>query len=246
MTHLIRWTPTRTWWDRDPFEEMERYFDAPFDRDSMQWNANRAWNLPLDVIEKEDAYVIHASIPGMDPDDLDVTINDNVLTIRGESQQSAETGGDRYMMRERHYGSFARTISFPTTVDVDHIEASCEQGELTLRLPKAENARLRRISVGRGPRTIDVPENNEQIASGSTAQKNKGNGSHGWAEGQATSDGPSSERNRNQQHWTEGQTETPGAQTSRSAGWTEGQKEMTGAQTPSSVGWAEGQATKTK
>ena len=152
MTRLIRWNNTRhRWWtpgwDRDSLEMMDRML-GDTNRDMMDWNSGRAWNLPLDVIEKDDAYVVHASIPGIDPDGLDITLTDNVLTIQAETKhEDEEKREDQYMLRERRYGSFSRSITFPMPIDADKIEASSDNGQLTLTFPKAETARPRRVAI---------------------------------------------------------------------------------------------------
>lgn len=231
MAQLIRWTPFRPgWWDSDFFEEMDRPGDW------FRLDADRIWSLPLDVVEQEGAYVVRASIPGIDPDDLDITFNDNMLAIRGESMGGQDQDNERYMMRERRYGSFARTISFPSNVDGDGIEASYEHGELVIRLPKADNARLHRINVGRASRTIDMTDTTPAVEAGSD--------SHGWAEGQATTDVASSESKRGQQHWAEGQKTKPAAKQSPGDGFAEGQatEERARVETVPNVSFAESQA----
>lgn len=235
MARLIRWNTNRPtiWsnsWDRDPFEMMDRMLvDA--NRDMYDWGNARNWSLPLDVIEKDDAYVVRASIPGIDPEALDVTLSDNVLTIHAESRQEDEEQRDeRYMLRERRYGSFTRSITFPMPVEADKIEATCTNGELMLTLPKAEALRPRRIAIGGSP--------NRNVIEGQV-QAGKG-----WAEGQARTRNGNSREN---QGFAEGQADLPKAAEVGSEGWAEGQAEMAREiSTPPSEGWAEGQATSTR
>lgn len=211
MKYLTHHSPGRLgWWDEDPLAEMERFLGTPFGRRLARWDGPNGRSLPLDVLEDEDAYHVEASIPGVDPDDLEITFSDNMLTIRGHIDRNENRDGDRYVMRERRMGQFNRTITFPMAVDDAHIEASFDNGELFLRIPKAPAARTRRITVARDGRTHGVGVKPD---------------SEGWVEGQATvADRPSTESNRQRQRWTEGQATNP-ADIGRkeSAGWVEGQ-----------------------
>lgn len=255
MANMSRWTPRRSsLWDRDLFDEMDRIFEDPFfGRGSRGDNQN--WGLPLDVAENENSYIIHASIPGIDPDDVDVSISDNVLTIRGELTGENTDENDRFVLRERRMGSFTRSVSFPMAVDAEHVEASCNNGVLTLRLPKAETARPRRINIGRGSgRTIEgqnmglgagaseyAPAGMRSSAGGArTARGATGDGS-GWTEGQTDDARPSTESNREGQGWTEGMATEREETAPQSGGWTEGQSETWDEKTPHSSGWTEGQ-----
>lgn len=245
MASRNRWLPARAW-DRDLFEEMDRMFDEPFfGRRGMDREQN--WGLPLDVAENENNYVVRASIPGINPDDLDISLTDNVLTIRGEMKHESEDTGDRWVVRERRGGSFTRSISFPMAVDSERAEASCENGVLTLHLPKAETARPRRINIGGGSgrRVVEGQTAGTVAASGQAGATPTGNrpaSSAGWPEGQATTDVPQTESQREGIGWTEGQS-TEGWEQGEphSGGWTEGQSETWDEKTPRSAGWTEGQ-----
>ncbi len=135
----------------DPFQEMlnlrrtvDRFFDnVNPDRDwpSMQWG------LALDVVENKDDFTVKASVPGINPDDLDVSYVDDTLTIKGEIKSDNEVKDEQYHMRERRYGSFARSITLPVKIKGDAIEANYQAGVLTLRLPKAEEVKPKRISI---------------------------------------------------------------------------------------------------
>ncbi len=113
------------------------------------------WGLPLDVVEDEDSYIIKASIPGIKPDDLDITYNKGLLTIKGELKDESETTKGQYHLRERRFGRFMRTVSLPTSVKADDINASFQDGILTLRMPKAEEVKPKRISVKSDNKTIE-------------------------------------------------------------------------------------------
>ena len=153
MANLTRW---------DPFREMmtlrnwmDRWMDSPMSTLSTWQPA--AWDLALDVAETDDDFVVKASLPGVAPDDLEITYNHNMLTITGEIKEEKDVEEQRYHLRERRYGSFSRSISLPSTVKADAIEANYEAGVLTLHLPKAEGAKPKRIPVnsGQAPQMIE-------------------------------------------------------------------------------------------
>lgn len=188
MARLSRYNQVRpALWGIDPFEVMQQLMDATFNGGTTGWNEAQSWGLPIDVVEKQDAYVVRASIPGIDPEALDVTLTDNVLTIQAESKaQSEETQDERYVLRERRYGRFTRSISLPMPVEADKIEASCANGELTLTLPKAEAVRPRRIAIQGAPQHNVIEGQAQSLSSSTKRAQGNGNGqSRGWAEGQA-------------------------------------------------------------
>jgi len=135
----------------DPFQEMlnlRRTVDRLFDNTNPEheWQTMQ-WGLAVDVVENKDDFIVKASVPGINPEDLDVSYVDDTLTIKGEVKSDNELKENQYHLRERRYGSFARSISLPTTIKGDAIEASYQNGVLTLRLPKAEEVKLKRISI---------------------------------------------------------------------------------------------------
>jgi HSP20 family protein len=105
------------------------------------------WVPPVDVFEDTDAVRIVAELPGVKPEDVKISLENNVLTVRGEKRQAAEENTDRVHRYERYYGIFERSFSVPTTVDADHIKATYDLGVLTIRLPKVERAKPRQIEV---------------------------------------------------------------------------------------------------
>lgn len=111
------------------------------------WQSSTNWGLALDVAENDDAFVVTASVPGMKPDDLDITITDNVLTIKGEYKADETIEEEQYHIRERRYGSFGRSITLPVAVNADEVDANYENGVLILTVPKAEEVKPRRITV---------------------------------------------------------------------------------------------------
>ena len=137
----------------DPFGEMtslrqamDRLVDQSF-IGSHRGGEIMAGSVPLDVIERDDAIVVRASLPGVKPDDVDLSVHRNVLTIRGEMGGESERLEGQYRHRERWQGSFSRSVSLPSDVNADACEARFEDGVLTVTLPKSEQARSKRINV---------------------------------------------------------------------------------------------------
>jgi HSP20 family protein len=145
MTTLTRWEPFREMANLS--RVMDRFFDEPFGEMPVLWRRGDGYNLALDVAEQDDKYVVKASVPGIKPEDVEITLTDNVLTIKGETKAENEIKEENYHLRERRFGSFVRSIALPNSVDAEKIEAVNENGVLTLTLPKAEAVKPKRIEV---------------------------------------------------------------------------------------------------
>lgn len=150
MTKLVRWNPMRE--AVDLFNEFDRMFESPVYRSrwGMPLRTNDvvgSWSLALDVAEAGDNFTVKASLPGLNPDDLNVTLEDSVLTIQGEVKEDETIDEDSYHIRERRYGSFSRSIRFPVPVEAGKVEAAFENGVLTLTVPKAEAVKPKRIEI---------------------------------------------------------------------------------------------------
>lgn len=142
---LIRW---------DPFREMislreaiDRLFEESFVRPRGWLEAERVMSVPLDIYEEGDDLIVKATVPGVKPEDLNVQIQNNVLSISGETKEERERKDVGYHLREHRYGRFERSVTLPYAVQVDKAEATFEHGVLRLKLPKAEEVRGRRIEV---------------------------------------------------------------------------------------------------
>ena len=133
---LVRW---------DPFEEMNRLHDHFF----RGWGANnrQAFQLAVDIREDEKAFVVEADVPGLSAGDINVDVEKNVLTIRGEHNTEKQETEGKYRRVERQYGAFSRSFTLPETVDSESIGADLADGVLTLTLPKKEAPTPRKISV---------------------------------------------------------------------------------------------------
>lgn len=140
----------------DPFAEMatlrtlmDRVFDQPFRFPAIRPGSEEfgAGSLGLDVIETNENLVVKAAVPGVDPDKVDIQVNDDVLTIKGSFETSTESGDEHYHRRELRSGSFERSLRLPPTVDAGKAQAQFENGLLTLTLPKKPEAQTRSIKI---------------------------------------------------------------------------------------------------
>jgi len=151
----------------NPFQEMinlrntvDRLFDTTLN-DLNTTTEPMSWGLALDVIEQNDAYLVKASVPGINPDDLEITFTDNVLTIKGSTKTEEEVKDARYHVRERRYGSFARSLTLGDRIKADAIQASYDNGVLTLTLPKSEEVKPKRIQI-QTSKMIDAKSKNSK------------------------------------------------------------------------------------
>jgi HSP20 family protein len=108
------------------------------------------WNIAIDVIQKPEEIVVKASLPGVKPEDIDVTVEDNVLSLKAQRTSETEETGASYLVRERTSGSYYRALRLPDTIDTGKIKCEYEHGILTIDLPRAEEKKPKRIKVGVG------------------------------------------------------------------------------------------------
>ena len=106
-----------------------------------------SWSPAVDIFDKGGEVVIYAELPGIKKEDIDVRVENNVLTLRGKKERTEEVKEEGYFRAERTYGSFSRSFSLPSTVEVGKIAADYKDGILTLRLPTAEEAKPRQIEI---------------------------------------------------------------------------------------------------
>ena len=109
-----------------------------------------AWAPALDISERTDAYLVTVELPGVKLDDLEITLEDGMLTIQGERQFTTESSGQQYHRVERSSGAFRRSITLPAQVMADEVNASIEDGVLRILVPKADEAKPKRIQVTSG------------------------------------------------------------------------------------------------
>lgn len=148
MTRVItRWEPMREFVTLRG--AMDRLFEDSFVQPSWSALANRpdgnVWRLPLDVYSTPEEIVINASVPGINPEAVEIAFENDVLTIKGELPAPLENV--EYLMRERRFGTFSRGLTFNTAVNADNIDATFENGVLTIVVPKAEEVKPKTIKV---------------------------------------------------------------------------------------------------
>ena len=139
----------------DPFHDIRRMhggsdrfwnglpsFDAPREPNT--------WAIPVDVVQKGDEIVVQASLPGVNPDDIEVSVEENLLTIKGTTEVNGERQEDDFLLKERRTGSFRRTLRLPKTADADQARPHYENGVLTVSFPKLESKKVKQLKVSTG------------------------------------------------------------------------------------------------
>ena len=143
MSNLIRWEPAREMMTLR--EAMDRLFDDAFTR---PLSLRDAWSVPaIDMYQTDDDIVVKAALPGIKPDEVQINVTGEVLTLKGETKQANETKEKAYHIREQRWGAFERSIVLPTEVVADKAKADFENGVLTITLPKAEEVKPKTISI---------------------------------------------------------------------------------------------------
>ena len=127
-------------------DQFNRLFNDVFDRKGEE-SSLTAWAPAADIYETEHELVVKADLPEVDPKDLDIRVENNILTIRGERKFEKKVNEDNYLRVERAYGSFARSFTLANTVNSDAIKADYQDGVLTLTIPKREEAKPKQIKV---------------------------------------------------------------------------------------------------
>ena len=128
--------------------------DRPYRRVARRWAENNEQTLGVNVREEDEAYILSALVPGLQADDLHIQVLEDVLRIEGQYKRSTPQSGstdkadeNSYLLNELPHGTFTRSLRLPAAIDADHVEAKITDGVLTLRLPKAESARPKRIKI---------------------------------------------------------------------------------------------------
>jgi HSP20 family protein len=135
----------------DPFRMMDALLRwDPFRADWGGIGQNLEFVPRFDVKETQDAYVISADLPGVKDDELNVSLNGNLLTVSGTREEEHQEEGESYYAMERSHGSFARRFTIPDGVDGESVTADLKQGVLTVRIPKKPEAQPKRIAIGKG------------------------------------------------------------------------------------------------
>jgi HSP20 family protein len=153
-------------------QAMDRLFEDSFVRPSAISDGGSQYGFPLDVTNSKDALVVEAALPGINPDDVEITVENGTLNIRGEQNSERTTGEGENLVREIRRGSVSRVIALPNGLEPDKATATFEHGMLTLRIPKAEAVKPRQIRI---TPTVDGHSTNGST-NGSTAPADNGAG----------------------------------------------------------------------
>lgn len=145
MMNIVRFDPFREM--RSLQDEVNRLFASSFNRNSDNDIVRGAWNPSVDIFENKDQIVLEAELPGIKADEVNISIENNILTIHGERKFEKKDEGDNFHRVERSYGSFTRSFTLPPTVSSENANAEFENGVLRLTLAKREEAKPRRIEI---------------------------------------------------------------------------------------------------
>jgi len=128
--------------------QLERFFREAFSPVSGEGEVStRTWAPPVDIYENGDSLVLKAELPGINPDDVEIRVEDNTLYLKGERKFEKEVNEQNYHRVERSYGTFTRTFSLPNSIDADKVAANYKDGVLTLTMPKKEEAKPKTIKI---------------------------------------------------------------------------------------------------
>jgi HSP20 family protein len=149
---ITRYSTRNPWRELDTLSNrLSRMFDDSFPTPSSGGN----WLPAVSVEETSDELLLSAELPGMSEEDIELEVENNILTLRGEKSEERREGDEsrKYHLWERSYGSFARSFTLPRTVNADEIHAEFDRGILTVRMPKSPEAKSRRIAIKPGNET---------------------------------------------------------------------------------------------
>src|SRR5687768_14442465 len=138
-TGLMHWRPFAD------LEDLRGRIDRMFSE--MENGEGRKWGMALDVIERDDKYVLRANVPGIKPDEIKIEVEDDLLTVSAEHEESEEEKKDNYVRRERRYGSFTRSVALPKGVTADQVEAACRDGVVEVSFPKPTETQRQAVTI---------------------------------------------------------------------------------------------------
>ncbi len=146
MKSLIPWRESHVLEEaRREFDDMVRRLFAPMSETGG--NGRMSWTPHIDVCENDKAVTVKADIPGVDPQDIDITVEDGVLTIKGEKKEEREEKKENFTRTERFIGQFYREIPLPSGVDPDNVQATTAKGVITIMIPKKAGAQPKKITI---------------------------------------------------------------------------------------------------
>ena len=152
---IVRWEPLRELGTLQT--EMNRLFNTMFDTPAGGNATMRRWMPAMDLLETDEHFVLRADLPGMGEDDVKIEFEDGTLTVSGERKAEHESKGEGYYRVERAFGAFSRSLTLPQGIDPEAVTASFDRGVLEIRVPKPEERKPKRISIGasNGQKTIE-------------------------------------------------------------------------------------------
>ena len=161
MTHMVRWDPL------GEFQGLRRAMDRLFEdfapnRSFRGGGENAELTFPVDISENDSEVTVKAVLPGVKPEDVEITVSEGVLTVRGQTRQETSEEKENYYRREIRFGSFARSIPLPARVSQDQADAEFKDGMLLIRLPKAEESRPKSIRIKGAPQTTEASGNGQR------------------------------------------------------------------------------------
>lgn len=153
---LVRWEPVRELTSLQ--SEMNRLFNTFFDSPTTgnAGNGVRRWIPAMDLVETDDHFVLKADLPGLNEGDVNIEVEDNVLTVSGERKSEHEDKREGYYRVERSFGSFRRTLTLPEGVDPEAVSATFDKGVLEVRIPKPEQRKPRRVAIQVGDKPAEI------------------------------------------------------------------------------------------
>lgn len=144
LNNVTRWTPATAYMNREPFA---RLFESFFNDTQGEDVSNRNWVPPVDIQETGDGYRLLAELPGLTKEDIQITLENNVLRLTGERKFERDVKKESFHRIERTYGTFSRAFALPQQVNPEGVQATFENGVLTITVPKAEQAKPRTIAI---------------------------------------------------------------------------------------------------
>lgn len=153
--NIVKYDPFREL--RSMQDEMNRLFNVGFSKSNSQEDIVRgAWSPNVDIFESQDKIVLEAELAGMKPEEVEISIENNVITLKGERKFEKDEKSENYHRVERSYGSFTRSFTLPRTIISDEAVAGFENGVLKITLPKREEAKARKIEITSAEKPVKV------------------------------------------------------------------------------------------
>lgn len=138
-TTMTRWRPFAD------FSDLRNRLDAVLEE--VMSPEGGAWSPAIDLVDSDDALVLRVDVPGIKPEEIKIELEGDILTISGEHEEATEEKDERYVRRERRYGSFSRAMRVPAGIDPEKIEASCHDGVLEVKVPKPAEAESKKVTI---------------------------------------------------------------------------------------------------